>query len=268
MFKYFLTLSFLFICGASSADTRTKALEIEIAKAVRTPIFIERVLNEYELRGTSRQVLKEHFLEIYKSDEVIQMLVRELLNAGADKWDKEKQSEYGKKFGAELFLTYALKGMRRLNFEDQRAYIKFLLNWMEVASDNDCKKILVSGGTSSALDDSKLEMKYYDLVEKEKLRSYFLILRKSLFAELRDYPGVRNINQQQAEIAEIAFENKLLERFHSGLIDNEMLHAMADMPSANPKLACSAGKQLFLTILSIDGFVGEIFLVKFINSIQ
>jgi hypothetical protein len=268
MIKYFVTLAFIFTYGASFADTKTRALELELAKAVRTPAFIERVLDEYRLRGVAREVIKEHFSEIYNSNEIIEMIVRELLNAGAENWDKDTQAEYGKKFGAELFLTYAKKGMRRLSFQEQRTYIKFLLNWMELASDDDCKKILVSGGESSSLDDSKLEMKYYSLFEKEVLRNYFMILRKSIFAELRNYPSVRSINQQQAIIAESAFESRLLGRVESGLINEKILRAMADMPSADPKLACSAGKQIFATILSLDGFVGELFLIKFMDSLQ
>lgn len=270
MIKYFVTLSFILVYGSTFANTNTnaKALELEIAKVVRTPVFVESVLDQYGLHGMPRQVVKEHFLELYKNNEVIEVIVKELLNAGAGKWDKKTQFEYGRKFGAELFLTYALKGMRRLDYQDQRSYIKLLLNWMEVASDTDCKKLLVEGGRTSASEDSNLEMKYYHLIEKEILRNYFLILRKSIFAEIRDFPSVRNINQQQASIAESAYESRLLSRFESGLIDYKMLEAMIDLPNADPKLACSAGKQLFLTILSLDGFVGDLFLLKFINSLQ
>jgi hypothetical protein len=268
MIKYFVTLSFIFVYGSTFANTNAKTLELEIAKVVRAPLFVESVLDQYGLHGMPRQVIKEHFLEIYKNNEVIEMIVKELLNAGAEKWDKKTQFEYGRKFGAELFLTYALKGMRRLDYQDQRSYIKLMLNWMEVASDIDCKKLIVEGGKTSASEDSNLEMKYYHLIEKEILRNYFLILRKSILAEIRDFPSVRNINQQQALIAESAYESRLLSRVESGLVDYKMLEAMIDLPNADPKLACSAGKQIFATILSLDGFVGDLFLLKFINSLQ
>jgi elongation factor P--beta-lysine ligase len=127
---------------------------------------------------------------------------------------------------------------------------------------------LVSGGSTSSLDDANVEMKYYHRMEREELRNYFATIRKSVLAELRGYPNAKNINQQQSKIADDAFENELRKRVDSGLIDNKILNAMADMPNASPKLACSAGKQILTTLLSMKGFGGELFLTKFVNSLQ
>jgi hypothetical protein len=266
--KIFAIFVCLFAFGVAFADTKTRAIELEVAKSIRTPAFVERALDGYGLTGMPRQVLREHMQELYKSNEVIEMLVKEMLNAGVEKWDKEKQSEYGKKFGAELFISYAMKGMPRLTFEEQKTIVKFMLNWLYVASDDDCKKLLVSGGTTSSLDDANIEMKYYHRMEREELRNYFAIIRKSVLAELRGYPSAKNINQQQSKIADDTFENELIKRFEAGLIDDKTLSAMADMPNASPKLACSAGKQMFTTMLSMKGFGGELFLTKFANSLQ
>lgn len=253
---------------AAFADTKTRAIELEVAKSIRAPAFVERVLDGYGLTGMPRQVLREHMQELYKSNEVIEMLVKEMINAGADKWDKEKQSEYGKKFGAELFLSYAMKGMPRLTFEEQKTFVKFILSWLYVASDDDCKKLLVSGGSTSSLDDANVEMKYYHRMDREELRNYFATIRKSVLAELRGYPSAKNINQQQSKIADDAFENELRKRVDSGLIDDKTLIAMADMSTASSKLACTAGKQILNTMLSMKGFGGELFLTKFVNSLQ
>ena len=261
-------LACLFAFGAALADARTKAIELEVTKLVRTPSFVERTLDGYGLTGMPRQVLREHMQELYKSNDVIEMFVKEMLNAGADKWDKEKQTEYGKKFVSELLLSYAMKGMPRLTFEDQKTFVKFTLNWLYVASDDDCKKLLVSGGSVSSLDDAFIEMKYYHRMEREELRNYFAIIRKALLAELRGYPIAKNINQQQSKIADEAFENELIKRVEAGLIDNEILIAMTDMPTASPKLACSAGKKILETMLSMKGFGGELMLTKFTNSLQ
>lgn len=268
MYKIIIYLTCILLFGTASADTKTKAIELEVSKLVRTPAYVEKVLDSYGLVGMPRQVFREHLQEIYKSNEVISMLVKEMLNAGAEKWDKDKGPDYAKKFGAELFLSYAMKGMPRLTFEEQKAFIKFLLNWMQIASDDDCKKLLVTGGKTSAIDDANLEMKYYFRMEKEELRRYFSILRKSLIAEITDYPHAKNLNQQQAKIADDAYENEMLKRVENGLIDEKTLNAMADMSSASPKLACAAGRQIFSTMLSMKGLGGELFLTKFINSLQ
>lgn len=258
----------LFAFGTTFANTKTKAIELEVAKSIRTPAFVERVLDGYALTGMPRQILKEHIQELYKSNEVVEMLVKEMVNAGAEKWDKDKQSEYGKRFGAELFLSYAMKGMPRLTFEEQKTFVKFILNWLYVASDDDCKKLLISGGTTSSLDDANIEMKYYHRMEREELRNYFATIRKSVLAELRGYPSAKNINQQQSKIADDAFENELKKRVDAGLIDDKTLVAMADMTTASPKLACNAGKQILNTMLGMKGFGGELFLTKFVNSLQ
>lgn len=266
--KIIATFIFLFAFGATFADTKTRAIELELAKLVRTSAFVERVLDGYGLMGMPRQVLKEHFQEIYKSNELIAMITREMLNAGIEKWDEDREPDYAKKFGAELFVSYAMKGMSRLTFEEQRAFLRFLRNWMQVASDDDCKKMLVTGGRTGALDDGIIEMKYYHRIEKEELRNYFSIIRKAIIAELKDYPNAKNINQQQAKIADDAFQNELFKRVDAGLIDNETLAAMGDLASASPKLACSAGKQILTTALGMRGFSGELFLTKYANSLR
>jgi hypothetical protein len=268
MLKILAMFVCIFAFGTAFANTKTKAIELEVAKSIRTPAFVERVLDGYALTGMPRQILKEHIQELYKSNEVVEMLVKEMLNAGAEKWDKDKQSEYGKRFVAELFLSYAMKGMPRLTFEEQKTYVKFILNWLYVASDDDCKKLLISGGTTSSLVDANIEMKYYHRMEREELRNYFATIRKSVLAELRGYPSAKNINQQQSKIADDAFENELKKRVDAGLIDDKTLFAMADMTTASPKLACNAGKQILNTMLGMKGFGGELFLTKFVNSLQ
>jgi hypothetical protein len=268
MNKVIAFLTSVFLLSTALADTKTRAIELEVAKTVRAPAFVEKLLDGYGLAGMSRQVFKEHIQELYSNDDVIALLVKESMNAGVDKWSKDKQSEYGKKFGAELILNYAMKGMSRLTFEEQKIFIKFMLNWMQVASDNDCKKLLVAGGSTSALEDANIEMKYYYRMDRENLRSYFFMLRKSIIAEITGYPNAKVLNQQQAKIADDAFENELSKRVENGFIDEKTLNAMIDMSSANPKLACSAGKQLFSTILGMRGFSGELFLTKFILSLQ
>ena len=82
------------------ADSKTKNIQLELAKIVRTPAFVEEVLNGYGLVGMPREVAREHVQELYKNNDVIIFIVKEMLNAGADKWDIDKSSDYGKRFGA------------------------------------------------------------------------------------------------------------------------------------------------------------------------
>jgi len=266
--KIIFYLVIIIFFGAAFADTRTRAIELELGKLVRTQAYVEKVVNGYGLVGMPRQVLVEHLQEVYKSNEVISMIVKEMMNSGFEKIDEDKSPDYAKKFGAELFLSYATKGLPRLTFEEQKFFIGFLLNWMQIASDDDCKKLLVNGGKTSSLDDANIEMRYYFRMDKESLRRYYSIIRKSLIAELNNYPHAKKLNQQQAKIADDAFENELLKRVQNGLIDDKTVAAMSDMPGASPKLACSAGKQILSTNLSMKGLTGELFLTKFVTSLQ
>ena len=264
MLRIFATFVCVFAFGTTFASTKTKAIELELAKSIRTPAFVEKVLDESRLTGMPRQVFKEHIQELYKNDEVIELVAKELLNAGAERWD----SEFAKRFGAELFLNYAMKGMPRLTFEEQKSFVKFMFNWLNVASDDDCKNLLTSGGSTNSINDANIEIKYYHLMDREELRNYFATLRKSFFAELRGYPSAKNINQQQSKIADDAFVNELRKRVDAGLIDDKTLIAMTDMSTAGPKLACNAGKQMLDIMLGMKGFGGELFLTKFVNSLQ
>jgi hypothetical protein len=225
-------------------------------------------LDGYKLTGMPRQVLREHVQEIYKNNEFISLIVKEAKNSGIDQLDKSKQGDFGKNFGAEIALIYTFKGLSRLSIEEQRTFVKFLVNWMKVATDEDCKKLLVTGGQTSSLQDASLEMKYYFRMEREDLRSYFAIIRNAIAAELNNFPNAKSLNQQQVKIADNALENEFRKKIESGLIDYKTITAMTDLPGATPSMACEAGRQIFSTILGMRGLTGEMALTKFILSMQ
>lgn len=266
--KITVLMAFIFTLNAAFAETNNRIIEQELGKLIRNPAFIEKILDQYKLEGMPREVLKEHILELYKNNDVLKFLIKEAEIAGFNKFSDENGFNYGRNFGAELFVSYSMKGMSRLSLDDQKFFIKYMLNWMHVASDNDCKKMLVNGGASSSLDDANIEMKYYHRIERETLRSYFYVLRKSIIAEILDYPSSKTINQQQSKIADDAFEKELLSAIDKGLISENSLAAMIDLPNSSPKAACSAGKDIFETILNMKGFGGELYITKFFNSMR
>lgn len=246
------------------------AIEAKLKKAVASPAFVEAVLDQYKLQGTTRAAMRTHLSSLYRSDEVIKALVAEMRHAGIDK-DNDvingNALQVGRRFGAELFQSWAIKGLARLPAADQRQFYVFILKWMNVASADDCKRLMFSD-EQSALDNGRLEMKYYPRMAQGELEAYFGLMRKAVLAELRDFPSVRSLNREQLEIADKAFEAKLEERVRRGDLPVDTLLAMVEPSNAGAPAACESGKLIFRTLLDMKGFAGDLMVLKMVLAAQ
>jgi len=242
--------------------------EKEIIAFVQQPKFVEKVLDNYGVAGVTRIVFREHLNEIYKNETVISYIVEEMRMMGIDKIDAKNTFEFGKKFGSELFLSLAMKGMARLSPDEQRVFLNFMFRWMSVASIEDCKWMMTEGATSSAIDSGKIEIKYYTRLSKEELRAYLRFLRKSIVAEINDFPLPKTLNQNQIKIADTAFENELDRLIKIGQVRIEVLQAMNDMNNSSAKDVCDAGKFIFSIVVNMRGFAGDLMVTKMILSMQ
>lgn len=246
------------------------AIEAKLKKAVASPAFVEAVLDHYKLQGTTRAAMRTHLSSLYRNDEVIKALVAEMRHAGIDKDDDVLNGnalQVGRRFGAELFQSWAIKGLARLPAADQRQFYVFILKWMNVASADDCKRLMFSD-EQSALDSGRLEMKYYPRMAQAELETYFGLMRKAVLAELRDFPSVRTLNREQLEIADKAFEARLEERVRRGDMPVETLLAMIEPSKADAPAACEAGKLIFRTLLDMKGFAGDLMVLKMVLAAQ
>ena len=89
-----------------------------------------------------------------------------------------------------------------------------------------------------------------------------------MFAELNNFPFARSINQDQAKIADDAFQVILERKIKRESVQIETLKAMSDMNNSPAKDVCDAGKLIFSSVLDMKGFAGELMTTKFILSIQ
>lgn len=246
------------------------AVEAKLKRAVASPAFVDAVLDHYRLQGTTRAAMRTHLSALYRSDEVIKALVAEMRHAGIDKDDDVLNGnalQVGRRFGAELFQSWAIKGLARLPAADQRQFYAFILKWMNVASADDCKRLMFSD-EQSALDNGRLEMKYYPRMAQGELETYFALLRKAVLAELRDFPSAKTLNREQLEIADKAFEARLEELIRRNDLPVETLLAMAEPSKADAPAACDAGKLIFRTLLDMKGFAGDLMVLKMVLAAQ
>lgn len=261
-----------FILAISSFSIHTQdvwaKVEEDLYKKMQTQEFVNYALSGYTLAAMPKEVMREHIVEVYKSRDVSKFIVKEMRQAGIDKLEEQDMRAYGRKFGAELFLSLAMKGMARLPPDEQRAFLSFMNTWLHHASVEDCKWMMTVGASSSASEAAKIEMKYYGKFKQEELRSYFRFLRKAMFAELNNFPYARNINQNQAKIADDAFQVTIERKIKQEPVRIETLKAMSDMNNSAPKDVCDAGKLIFSSVLDMKGFAGDLMTTKFILSIQ
>jgi hypothetical protein len=266
--KYFFSFFLLFFSISSYSQDIWAKVEEDLYKKMQTQEFVNYALSSYNLAAMPKEVMREHIVEVYKSRDVSKFIVKEMRQAGIDKLEEQDMRAYGRKFGAELFLSLAMKGMARLSPEDMRVFLSFMNTWLHHASVEDCKWMMAVGATSSASEASKIEMKYYGKFKQEELRSYFRFLRKAMFAELNNFPSAKNLNQNQIKIADDAFQLILERKIKQESVRVETLKAMSDMNNSSAKDVCDSGKLIFSSVLDMKGFAGDLMTTKFILSIQ
>jgi hypothetical protein len=269
MKKISLFLSSLLICfclNAQQIDWKKVGDELKIT--FRNPEFVTKILDRKKLTGIPRRVVQEHFIEIYKNDEVINYLVNEMQLAGFDKSISKNALEDGKRFGSELFLSLAIKGINRLPISDQRRYISYTYQFMNFVTPVECKNLLVSNSSLTALDNAEIEIKYYSKFKEVDLRNYFFTLRQAMLAEIRDFPVSKGLNSNQIKIADDAFQVELANKMEKQNFSITVLQAFSDLNSATPIDACDAGKFIIKTILDTKGYAGDLIITKLILSMQ
>ncbi len=263
-----LALILLFVSISTYAQDIWSKLEDDIFKKMQTPEYVNYALSSYSLTGMPKEVIREHMVEIYKRREISKYIVNEMRQAGLEKLEAKDAEAYGRKFGTELFLSLAMKGMARLDSDDQRNFISFMNTWLNHASAQDCKWMMTDSATASASETGKIESKYYGKFKQEELRSYFRFLRKSMLAELNDFPYPKTINEDQIKIADDALQVVFERKIKQQSVSIETLKAMSDMNNSSAKDVCDAGKLIFSSILDMKGFTANLMVTKFILSIR
>lgn len=271
LFTSALIASVLCLASPSASHaTDWPALEARIKTVVGSPEFVEAVLDQYQFQGNTRAVMRTHLTELYRSEEVIKALFAEIRNLGIDSHAElygDNPWAFGQKFGAQLIQSWAIKGIARLPAADQRSFYRYILQWMTVATPEDCKQMMISSD-KSALENGRLELKYFYRMSQSELETYLALLRKSIFAELRDFPSTRTLSGEQLQIAEKAFTSSFAEMIKSEGVGMDVVMAFSDPKSARPQQACDAGKLVLKTLMNMKGLPGDWMALKLVLSGQ
>jgi hypothetical protein len=249
-------------------QTDWKKVGDDLKITFRNPEFVTKILDRKKLTGIPRRVVQEHFIEIYKNDEVIDYLVNEMRLAGFDKNNSKNALEDSKRFGSELFLSLAIKGINRLPISDQRRYISYSYQFMSFVTPVECKNLLISNSSLTALDNAEIELKYYSKFKEADLRNYYITLRQAMLAEIRDFPSSKGLNSNQIKIADDTLQVELAKKMEKQNFSNNVLQAFSDLNSAAPIDACDAGKFIMKTVLDTKGYAGDLIITKLILSMQ
>ena len=271
MKKVIFLICMLLYSLASAQDISRDEMISYMKKIVRNKDFVEKTLASYKVEGYVKETLRNHFTEVYKSDEFIIRIVDEMINSRM--LSEENLNSIGnnidaRKFGAELSLNLMLKGMARLDVKDMRSFIKYVEVLLNSMNYKQCKKYLVDGSSMTATENVDIEVKAYKYFTKQELENYFSVSRKALFAELRSFPLVKTINADEQKMADKAFENELVELAKQNKVPIELFDAMIDMENATDKNACEAGRIILNTIVNLKGFTGDLMIKSYIISIQ
>lgn len=271
MKKLIAIFIFLFSSIVFAQDMSREEMISYMKLLVRNKNFVEKTLESYKVEGYVKDALRYHFIEIYKSDELIIRMVDEMINSrmlDGNNFNSFENKLDARKFGSELSLNLTLKGFLRVDVKEMRSFLKYIDVLMNSMSYRQCKKYLVDSSSISALENADFEVRAYKYFTKQELENYFSIVRKALFAELRNFPLQKTINVDEKKMADKAFENEFIELARQNKISLEVLEAISDMNKASDKNACEAGKILINTVLNMKGFTGDLMVKSYIISIQ
>lgn len=266
--KKLLSILIFLVPSIVFGQASNERMEKYFNQIVQQPRFIESVLDSYGLTGIPRVVMREHMKELYNNKALIKRMVGELASANFQDKTTEDSRLLGRMLGSELVMSLAMKGMTRLPVDDARRFFSFMHKWMIFANDDDCKWMMTVGTTSSALDAGSVEMKYYSRFTKPELQSYFRLLRKSIAAEINDFPSKKTLNPSQVQIADSAFEREFDLAIKNGRLTLSVLTAMSDMENSSARDVCEAGKFIFQTVSNMKGFTGDLVVTKMILSME
>jgi len=266
--KKLLSILIFIVPSIVFSQTGEDKMEKYFNQIVQQPRFIESVLDGYRLTGMPRDVMREHMNELYSNKALIKRMVSELASANFEDKNNEDARLLGRMLGSELVMSLAMKGMTRLSVDEQRGFLAYMHKWMIFANDEDCKWMMTNGASSSALDSGSVEMKYHSRFTKPELQTYYRLLRKSIAAELNDFPSKKTLNPSQVQIAESAFEREFDLAIKNGRLKLNVLTAMSDMENSLARDVCEAGKFIFQTVNNMKGFTGDLVVTKMILSME
>lgn len=242
-------------------------------KIVRDDAWVNKTVDSYGFSGDHRNAMKEHLYEIYRKDDVIKYMVKEMNNAGLlneKNYDKSKSAtSQGREFGLTLVESAVTKGMSRLNADDQKKYIEFMYILTSVATPRECKLMVTANQQNfTSTEESFLMQRAMRRMRADDVRGYLKLSRKALFSEINQTPLIREATKSEKEFGEKAFAVVLEKNLLAHKDSYKLASAMMDLEKASDVDACESIKLLFKSMLETKGLAGEWQIKSFINQLK
>ena len=270
-----LTLQFTHISsyGENAQDRSLDEVRKGFITGLRGEQNIRKKINLMGLDQSKTEILVRHYRTLVDDDAIANRIFNEFLATGMfndfknDPRQILEDTDRIESLGYALFEMLGVKGLRRLDYQDQRIYLVAIQKMYGVMPPKMCKA-LIMGDFSNHKDMTAFGVFMIKSMSLAETDNYLRVYRKAAIAEARNYPSVRTLTQNQQEIAEDAFAKVLVENLGKHPRGERLAQAMIEFTSATDQEVCESGELVMKSMLGMSGVVAEWYVRSFIDSVQ
>ena len=266
----------LLVATSAHAQTsdlkRNQEIKAAFTSGIRSEQLFTQKLQKFGLTAKKNEILLHHYRSIVRDQEVIDRIYQEVVSLGViDRALKSPQAVLSdtkalESIGSELFTTLSIKGLRRLEFRDQRVFVEVVSRIFNAVPARTCKQLLVNN--VSPTQQAELEIVIYRDLSDSEMDNYLNVLRRGLFAEVKNFPNVKTTTETQRITAEKALGESFLRNISSHPRSSQLGRAIVDLHAATDNDACDTGRILVRSLLDMKGLAAEWQTRVFIESSQ
>jgi len=257
------SFTLMFNVSAQGLSERSyQELKKGFAIGLRNESNVRSKISQLQLTPRKTTLLVNHYLTLTNDDDLVSRLFEEVVATGLidrvveDPTIANREKKNIESLGFELFESFALKGIKRLEYSEVRVYLLFIQTMLEVAPPKLCKAILL-GDITGQRSETALAGFIFSKLSEAEVDSYLRLIRKAVFAEVKNFPGVRRVSEPQKKIAQDAFDRILLEELMKLPRAESLLIAATNLSGASDRDACELGLLSIGSILKMRGTVAE-----------
>lgn len=277
MKKLLLLLACALVVGTAFAATGSSDSDQKFAEVMSSFMRLETVVRsaaeQYGFTGSRVEILRRYFDSLADHPEIWRYVIRQYRQIGLFDHLEEKRdfTEETKKVSLSLLTALGRDGVRRLDPEDQKAFLGFMEKSYRMENPKVCRKFAISKDTAgfgeSELRDYMREV-YAGMTDAEVSR-YFDVVAKSVVAAVNGSPAPRTLGASEEKYGMMAWQKKMIESLLR-LPPEERARAagaMANIESAPDSDACLASKVIVRSALEIEGTAGDWARTYILNSL-
>jgi hypothetical protein len=219
-------------------------------------------ISALKLSPRKATLLLNHYLALANDDDLAAKLFYEVRATGLidrivrNPSSVESESQTMASLGYELFESYSVKGMKRLEYPDVRRYLESIQTMFEVVPPKLCKALLI-GEISGQRQETALSAYLLNRMSDAEVESFLRLVRKATLAEVKNFPSVKGVSESQKKLAEDSFMRQFAEDLVKHPRAELLLRAAQNLGDASDRDACDFGRLTIGSILKMQGTVAE-----------